>query len=110
MSRLERFLGKPKIVEIGGEELKLKPLTIKDLDIIMDLGDEKKKNDAMIRLVTRTLERSFPEDTPEQREGFSLKYFEELIAAIMEVNNLGDKKKMKVAKDLSSSPKPQNQD
>lgn len=85
MSKIERFLGKPKIVKIAGEDVELKPLTVKNIDIIMKLGSEKTRSEGMKELVVATLKKSFPDD---KVEDFSLEYFEDLINGIMEVNNI----------------------
>jgi len=87
MTRIERFLGRPKKVIIGGEEVEIKPLTIKNLDIIMDMGDPEKKAEATKKLLVTTLEKSFPDDK-DKIEDFSLEFMEELMNAILKVNNI----------------------
>lgn len=95
MGKLERFLGKPKKVMIGGEELELKPLTVRDLDVVMKLGDEKTRAEVMPELIRRTLKRSFVDATDEEIDNMGLEYFNDLVNGILEVNNLqGDKKKL----------------
>jgi len=103
MSRLQRFLGRPQKFLINGEEMELKPLTVKDLDIILDLGDDKKRNAALQQVISRTLRRSFPEEPEEEIEKIGLQHFEELVSAIMKVNNLEGKKKAEPTMPLDSS-------
>ena len=87
MSRIERFLGKPKEVEIGGEKITLHPLTVKNIDILMDMGDDSKRSDATRRLIIKTLEKTFP-DEKDKIEDFSIEFFQDLITGILEVNNI----------------------
>ena len=37
MSRLERFLGKPEVVEIDGEKFEINPLYGEDFDLVVKL-------------------------------------------------------------------------
>lgn len=106
MSKLERFLGKPKKVVIAGEELELKPLTVKNLDIIVDLGSDDKRADAMRRLVVTTLKKSFPDEPEANFEDFSMEYFEDLVKGILAVNNLEvPEEKLKKAIEEQNVPK-----
>ena len=106
MSKLERFLGKPKKVKIAGEEIELKPLTVKNLDIITKLGDKETRGEGMKELIITTLKKSFPDEKIEDIEEFSLEYFEDLVNGILEVNNLQmDEKTKKKALEEMNLPK-----
>jgi hypothetical protein len=96
MSKLERFFGKPKQIEINGEMLTIKPLTVEDLPLIMALGKEG-ENDAVQRLIHKTLKEAVPDATDEEINKVSFEHFEKLMNAIMEVNNLKmDESKRKI--------------
>jgi len=95
MSRLERFLGKSKKFNIGGEEIEIRPLAVKHLDVLMKLGDKEKSAEAMKKLILLTLQRSFPEENIETLEEFSIEFLNDLVNAIIEVNNIEVPEKMK---------------
>ena len=88
MSKLSNLLGKPKTFTIGSEELELKPRTLKDLDLLMDLTSEEKKAEALKKLINLTLKDSIPDATDEEIDQVGIQYFKELSEAIVEVNGL----------------------
>jgi len=90
MSRLSKLLGKPKEVEIQGEKLLFKPLTVKDIDLIMDLESESKRATAMKKIIAKTLKEAVPDATDEEIESVAIENFAQLTDAIMEVNGLKD--------------------
>jgi len=88
MSRLNKFMGKPKVIKIGDEDLELRPLKLKDLDLLLDMQDDKKRNESMKKIIRKTLKESVPDATDEEVDNFTMSYFEELLTGILEVNNL----------------------
>jgi hypothetical protein len=42
MSKLTKLLGKPKDIELEGDTYTFKPLTVDNIDLIMDLESESK--------------------------------------------------------------------
>ena len=88
MTELKRFLGKPKTYTIGGEEIVLHPLTIKNVDILMDMNVPAKQADATKRLIITTLRKTFPTASELELEEMSMGHFSELMEAIMDVNNM----------------------
>jgi hypothetical protein len=102
MSKLQKFLGKPITIQIEGEDIEIKPLTVKDLDIVVNLQNKEKQAECMQKMILRTLKRSFPDEKMEDLEQFALEHFQVLVDAILEVNGLEDTKK-KVEKHLSLS-------
>lgn len=90
MSKLSKFLAKPKVCKIGDEELEIHPLTFGDIDIILKLEDESKKGEALLDLVTKTLKKSIPDCTDDEIKGMSIEYLEEVLNAVMSVNKLDD--------------------
>ena len=87
-SRLERFMAKPKEIDLKGEKLTIKPLTVKDMDLVMDLSKPEKQGVAMANLIRKTLKDAVPDATEEELDSFSLEFLDPLSNAIMEVNNL----------------------
>lgn len=94
MKRIERFFGKPKEIELAGEKITIHPLTIKQVDLILDLADETKRNESMKKLLQITLKKTFPEATPEEIEQIGMIHFNDLTMAIMDVNGLETPKGM----------------
>lgn len=81
-------MGKPQKVTIGGEEFEMKPLTVKDLPLITSLSDEKKRAEATKELIHKVLKQMCPDATEEEINNFGLQHLDELMNAIMTVNNL----------------------
>jgi DNA primase catalytic subunit len=106
MSRLSNLIGKPKKVKIGDEEFELKPLTVRDMNLMADLADDSKRTNALKQLITKTLKQSIEGVTDEEVNNISMEYFEDLMLAVLEVNGVGSKrdieKKLKEMKAASS--------
>jgi len=90
MSRLSRLAGQAKEVEILGEKFVLKPLTVKDMDLIMELENESKRANAMKKIIAKTLKDAVPDATDEEIDSVAIENFAQLTDAIMEVNGLKD--------------------
>jgi len=88
MSRIERLLAKPKEIELGGEKFQIKPLTVKDMPLIMKLGKDETQGEAMNELVKKVLKEAEPNATDEELDNISMEHLQALMEAIMEVNNL----------------------
>jgi len=91
MSKLSKLLGKSKTYTIGEIELEIKPRTLSDIDLIMDMGIEEKKAQSMKELITRTLRDAVPDATDDEIEKIAFEHFKVLSEAIVEVNNLNAK-------------------
>jgi len=88
MSKLSRLIGSPKKVTIGGEELELKPLSIKYLDLILDLEDDNKRTDSLKKLIRETLKKAVPDASDQEIDNVSIQYFKELSEAILSVHGM----------------------
>jgi len=90
MSKLTKLVANPITIEIGEVELKIYPLTMKHMPIMMAAGskDESKQAEAFMQMIEITLKKAVPDATQEELDGFSMKHFQELSSAIMEVNGL----------------------
>lgn len=88
MSKLSVLVGKAKIYTIGELQLELKPRTMSDIDLIMDISNDAKKGEAMKELVKRTLKEAVPDATDEEIYAIGFKYFREISDAIIDVNGL----------------------
>ncbi len=97
MNRIEKLFGKGKQIKIGDLELEIKPLTVKNIDIVMDMADEGKRTEATKKILELTLKQAFPEATPEQINQVSFEHVTKLMETIMEVNGL-DKQTTDISK------------
>lgn len=95
MSRLSKLAGKEKEYEIGGEKFTFKPLTVKNMDIFVEMENESKRANAMRKLIHKTLMAAVPEATDEEIEKISAEHFKNLLEAIKDVNGLQDEVKRK---------------
>jgi len=105
MGKFSQHLGKGCEVEIDGDTFVLKPLTTADIplffkvmkafsgakegaeieDVLKNINDDGLR--AVQEMIDKTLTKSYPEETEEERKEFGLKYMNELIAKIFEINS-----------------------
>jgi len=90
MSRLSKLVGKPTEVNIGGETLLIKPLTVKDMPFLMSMNDKNpdKQAEAIAYVITTTLRNSVPDASDEEINSVAVSYIQELTEAILKVNGL----------------------
>ena len=82
------LFGKPKTYTIAGQEFTFKPLEVGDADMIVAMDDKNKRGEAIKNLIRTTFKKSYPELSDEDLDQISLTHMEELLKAIMDVNNL----------------------
>src|SRR3990167_4166976 len=92
MSKLDRFLAKPKTYTIGGEEIEIYPLTVKNLDVLIKLGDNNAdiRANAFKELLKQTFKRSFPDVDESEYDNVSTEFLNEFVNAILDVNGFSD--------------------
>ena len=91
MSKLNRLMGDSEIVELNGEKFEIKPLTMKDISLFVDLGDDKKRAEAMVTLISKVMKQAVPDATDEELNNISVEYLEPLTNVIMKVNGMESK-------------------
>jgi hypothetical protein len=93
MSKLSKFIGQSKEIEIRGEKIKLFPLTVKEmgiLDSMNKLGQKenptKEEQEEVARLGRELLKAAFREEnfTDAEIEGMDLDMYSDLFASVME--------------------------
>lgn len=92
MSRISQLAGKGKMVEIGGVEIMVEPLSVKDMDLMVKLEDKDKMDWAMKEIITRTLRKADDTVTEEEIENISMDNTKLLMEVIMEINGLKEEK------------------
>ena len=90
MSKLSQLAGKGKKMKIGEIELEIKPLSVSDMDLMMNLGKEgsQEQIESMRTLVTKVLKDSVPDATDEEIKNVSIEHLQKIMEGIMEVNQL----------------------
>lgn|SRR3990167_10995522 len=93
MSRLSKFFGKPKEIEIEGEKFLIHPLKGKHLQLFMNENatDEQKMKMAK-DIVKLSLEPSESEITEEEIGNLPINIFNQILEYAMEVNGLSQNK------------------
>ena len=88
MSRLSKFLGQPKEIEIEGEKFLIHPLKSKHLQLFMNENANEEKKMKMAKYIVKlSLEPSEPV-TEEEIENLPVSVFNKILEEIMEVNGL----------------------
>ena len=91
ISELSKLVGKGKKVKIGDIEIEVKPLSVSDMDLMMDLSKEGPEQIAAMKtLINKVLKQAVPDTTDEEIENIAVEHIMKIMEAIMEANNLGD--------------------
>ena len=88
MSRLNKLLGKSKEYMIGDEKLVISPLSMENIELVMDLSKPEKATGAMNKIVKLTLKQAVPDATDEEIDRLPLSIFKQISEAISDVNGL----------------------
>jgi len=92
MSRLERFLGKPEVVEIDGEKFEINSLCGEDFDLVVKMSDKTKAAEAMKEMTKKTLKKAVPDMTDEEFDKLPMSFLNKVLEALMRVNSLDSEK------------------
>jgi len=95
MSKLSKFIGQSKEVEVRGEIIKLFPLTVKEMGLLEKMSDIGKidpkdmtddQDKEVIRLGKELLKSAYKEEqfTDEELDGMDLDLYSDLFALVME--------------------------
>lgn len=95
MSKLAKFLGSPKEIEIKGEKLKIYPLKVKDLNMMTNtnMTDEQK-----LELSRTIIKKSLRDEevTDEEIENMDMEVFVKLMSEINKLNGFEDEQLTKI--------------
>lgn len=87
MSKFESLVGKSKTYQLGDIQIELKPCTLEDFDLLMDISDPTKQKSAMKELMLRALKSNGA--TEQEIKDFPvMKYFKQFSEALVDVNGL----------------------
>ena len=85
-SRLEALSGKPKTFTVGGIELELKPLRLKDMHLFNFSKDAPMEEQTL--MIKKVLRGSIPDSTDEEIDNIAMEYMNDLMTAILKLHNL----------------------
>jgi len=108
MSKLTKLQAKAKEYTIGEEVFLFKPLTLKNLDLFVDITgqDSSKRVVAMDKLIRVTLKENDSSITDEELDNLDLANLNEIMDAIFEVNGVKlDEKKAKLLEQMNVGQK-----
>jgi len=89
MADIKKILGKPIKINLSEDvEIELKPLTVSNLDIILDLQQESTKKQAMKELLEIYIKQAFPDATKEELESVPINILVKIMEKVIEVNGL----------------------
>jgi hypothetical protein len=89
MSKLSKFTGASKEVEIEGEKFVINPVSVKNLTLLLNEGMTKQEQmNASIELIRLSLIKDMPDVTKEEIENLQPSMFMALMEEINEVNGL----------------------
>ena len=88
MSKLSKLMGKPEEIELEGEKFVIHPLTMKEIDLFVNMSSPEKQAEAIKQIITLTLKKTVPDATDEELDNVNFKYLMELFEVISKVNGL----------------------
>lgn len=92
MSKLSQLAGKSKIYKIGEIELEFHPLTMKNIELFVDIENDAKRGKALKDVMHIALKKAVPDATQEEIDNVATEHFEAIMTSIMDVNGFkGDK-------------------
>ena len=89
MGSLNKFLGKPKEIEVEGEKITLYPLKVKDMHLFSNTDASEEEKAKMSRDI---LKLSIPDATAEEIENLPLETFTTIMEEINKLNGFTDEK------------------
>lgn len=96
MSKLGQLIGKAKKIKIGPEgkelEIEIKPVTVSDMDLMMELGNEKTRLVATKKLINKIIKDSVSDATDEEIEKLPVGYTTKIMETLMKVSGIESEK------------------
>jgi len=87
MSSLNRFLGAPKEVDIGGEKVTIHPMKVKDM---LKIHKENPTPEEGLEIAKQMVKLSIPEATDEEIENMAVEPYTKLLNEIQKLNGFED--------------------
>lgn len=98
MGSLNRFLGKPKEIEIKGNKIMINPIKVKDM---VDFSENPTPEKSM-ELAKRMIKLSVPDTTDEELDEMPLEVFTQLIEEINKFNGFTDERLTRLNKNTGN--------
>ena len=90
MSVISKLAGKGKEVQLGDVTIIVKPLTVNDMDLMMDLSKEGTEEQivAMKKLINKVLKQAVPDATDDEINNVSVEHLTSIMNVISELNGV----------------------
>jgi len=94
-SKLSKFLGSPKEIEVKGEKLKIYPLKVKDLNV---MSNPNMSNEEKMKLSKTIIKKSLRDEevTDEEIDDMDMEVFVQLMNEINKLNGFEDEQLTKI--------------
>jgi len=99
MGALNKFLGKPKEIDLEGEKIILQPLKVKDMHLF---SKENPNQEEMSEISKKILKLSIPDATDEEIDNLPMDKFVVLMEEINNLNGFTDDKLGKIKQRIKS--------
>jgi len=96
MSKISNFTVQSQKVKIGDFEIEIKPLTLEDMDLILDLKNKQTEAEAKKKLIKKILKSNYPDATEKEINTFPLRFCELIINAILKMNIIENEESSKL--------------
>jgi len=93
MGSLEKFLGKPKEVEIDGTNITLHPLKVNDIQLVANDNPSKEE---MQKISKKILKLSIPDTTDEEIDNLPMDTFVKIMDEVNKLNGFTDERINKI--------------
>ncbi len=100
---IENLTSKPITKTIMGEEIKINPLPVEEAAVLMEMKDESKMMDFMLKKTDDILASNYPTSTKEERSTISMACFIDFVQGIMEAMGLDEKKMAEIKQKFGNS-------
>jgi len=97
MGALEKFLGKPKEININGNKLKIHPLKVKDMHLFTK---ENPNPEELSKISKQLIKLSIPEATDEEVDNLSMDSFVKIMEEVNKLNGFKDEKLERIKKNI----------
>ena len=93
MGALEKFLGKPKEIEIDGTKITLHPLKVSDIQLVANDNPSKEE---MQKISKKILKLSIPDTTDEEIDNLPMDTFVKIMDEVNKLNGFTDERINKI--------------
>lgn len=90
MSQFGNLVSKPVTIQIENNDYELKPLSVRDIDLFIDMADDKKRAEAIKQIVLKTLKRSGATEDEITEIGINPERLKAITEGVLKAHGMGD--------------------